>query len=142
MEFRLRCATDADVPAMHRVRKRVRENRLSDHTRITEASYLPYIVAGSAWVAETDDGIAGFAAIDPQARRVWALFVDPGFEGVGIGRALHTRMLDWARESGLKELTLSTQQSSRAVGFYSRSGWTQRSVTEEGEVSFQRSLRF
>ncbi len=125
---------------MHRVRKSVRENRLSDHTRITEASYLPYIVAGSAWVAETNDGIAGFAAIDPQERRVWALFVEPSFEGVGIGRALHTRMLDWARKYGLKQLTLSTEQSSRAVGFYSRSGWTQRSLNDEGEVIFERRL--
>jgi GNAT superfamily N-acetyltransferase len=126
---------------MHRVRKSVRENRLSDHTRITEASYLPYIAAGSAWVAETNNGIAGFGAIDPQARSVWALFVAPGFEGVGVGRALHSRMLEWAREYGLKELTLSTEQSSRAVEFYSRSGWTQRSVTAEGEVTFERSLR-
>ena len=140
MNFQLRCATEGDVPAMHRVRKSVRENRLSDHTRITEASYLPYIAAGSAWVAETQCGIAGFAAIDPQARSVWALFVRPDFEGAGIGRALHTRLLDWARDCGLKELTLSTEQSSRAAEFYSRSGWTQRSVTSDGEVTFERSI--
>ena len=54
MSYRIRPARVADVAAMHRVRHRVRENRLADPDRITKATYLPYIAAGTAWVAETD----------------------------------------------------------------------------------------
>jgi GNAT superfamily N-acetyltransferase len=125
---------------MHQVRKSVRENRLSDQTRITEPSYLPYIVAGSIWVAEVNDRIAGFAAIDAAASSVWALFVDPDFEGAGVGRALHAKMLAWAQRESLEPLTLTTEQSSRAVRFYSEAGWTQCGVTAEGEVIFERSV--
>lgn len=114
MNFRTRIASAHDVPAMHRLRFRVRENRLSDPQRVTPAFYLPYIAAGSAWVAETDDGIAGFGIIDGPAKSVWALFVDPGFEGARVGRALHRQMLRWAEEQGLGRLSLSTSKGSRA----------------------------
>ncbi len=140
MNIRIRSAVDADVGAMHRLRNRVRENRLADFTRITEASYPPYIAAGSAWVAEAKDGILGFAIIDAPATSVWALFVDPNTEGAGIGRALHVTMLDWARKQGIAHLSLSTEEGSRAVRFYQRAGWTQTAILQDGEVVFERSL--
>lgn len=137
MNFKIRIACAADVSAIHAVRSNVRENRLSDLDRITEASYLPYIAAGSMWVAETEAGIAGFAAIDAPARSVWALFVDPHSEGAGIGRALHYRMLEWAWEQGIRRLSLSTQDGSRALDFYERAGWTRAGTTAGGEVLFE-----
>ncbi len=140
MNVRIRNATTADIRAMHRLRNRVRENRLSDTTRINEASYLPYIAAGSAWVAEAEDGLIGFAAVDAPAASVWALFVDPIAEGAGIGRALHLEMLEWARQQGIGRLSLSTEEGSRAVRFYRRAGWTQIAVIPDGEVLFERSL--
>lgn len=140
MNIRIRSATDADVGAMHRLRNSVRENRLAALTRITEASYPPYIAAGSAWVAEAKDGILGFAIIDAPATSVWALFVDPNTEGAGIGRALHLTMLDWARQQGIAHLSLSTEEGSRAVQFYQRAGWTQTAILQDGEVVFERSL--
>ena len=139
MTFKIRNATAADVPAMHRLRGRVRENRLSDTTGVSEASYLPHITAGSAWVAVAGEGIAGFAAIDGPARTVWALFVDPMAEGAGVGRALHIRMLEWAREQGIGSLSLRTAQGSRAVNFYTSAGWRQVGTTADGEVLFERS---
>jgi GNAT superfamily N-acetyltransferase len=125
---------------MHRVRTDVRENRLSTPEKIKEASYLPYIAAGSAWVAETNTGIVGFAVIDASARKIWALFVDPDAEGAGIGQALHQHMMEWARETGLERLSLSTEKGSRAVRFYSQAGWQQSGFTAEGEVLFERSV--
>ena len=139
MKLTLRNATVSDVPAMHRVRTSVRENRLSETSHIKEAAYLPYITAGSIWVAETENGILGFSAIDATASRVWALFVDPVVEGAGIGLALHGRMLDWARAEGIAQLTLSTAEGSRAVQFYSRAGWKVAS-TANGEIRFEKSL--
>lgn len=139
MSLKIRTAAAADIAAMHRVRTSVRENRLSDATRITEAAYLPYVTAGTAWVAEGDEGIAGFAAIDAAARTVWALFVQPSAEGSGVGRALHDTMLRWAREHGIGHLTLSTNDGSRAMNFYIRAGWKQLGKAASGEVLFRKA---
>lgn len=141
MNFSIRTAAANDIPAMHRLRSGVRENRLSDPRRISEASYLPYIAAGSAWVAETDAGTVGFAAIDAQARSVWALFIDPNAEGAGIGRALHRRMLEWAREQGIACLSLDTGKGTRAAQFYQRAGWTRAGITDDGSLLFEISLQ-
>lgn len=141
MNPRIRIATPADVGAMHRLRNSVRENRLVADTQVRESSYLPYIAAGSAWVAEGASGLLGFAAVDARQCSIWALFVDPRYEGEGVGRALHGRMLEWARQQGLARLTLSTEAGSRAVDFYRRSGWRQTRVTAGGEVHFERTLR-
>lgn len=140
MDFRIRSASTTDIPAMHDLRKAVLENRLSDPRRITEASYLPYIAAGGAWVAETDIGIAGFAVIDALTGNVWALFIRPDAEGVGIGRALHAKMLGWAREQGISRLYLSTDKGTRAVKFYSRAGWMQVDTDVDEQAIFEKSL--
>jgi len=140
MTFTIRDASAADVAAMHRVRTSVKENRLSDPRNITEASYFPYVAARTAWVAETEADVAGFAAIDASSQRVWALFVDPEAEGAGIGRALHQRMLSWARAQGIHRLSLSTSRDTRAARFYALAGWTEAGVTADGEVCFERTL--
>ena len=142
MTFGISSATAADIPAMHRVRGSVRENRLSDPERVTQAAYRPYVAAGSAWVAENAAGIAGFAALDASAGRVWALFVAPECEGAGIGRALHGHMLAWARERGIAHLSLSTEPGSRSAGFYLRAGWRQAGITPDGELIFRLDAPF
>ena len=141
MDFRIRAASAEDIAGMHEVRGRVRENRLSNPRRITEASYRPYVAAGSAWVAETDAGIVGFAALDAPHGKVWALFVAPEAEGAGIARALHRRMIEWAQEQGLERLSLSTEAGSRAERFYREAGWIKAGLTEAGEVQFEMKLR-
>jgi GNAT superfamily N-acetyltransferase len=139
MNFTIRQAFAADVPAMHRLRNRVGENRLSDPQHISEATYLPYIAAGSSWIAETDDCVLGFGAIDACNATVWALFVDPQAEGCGIGRALHHQMINWAHEHGIGRLSLSTGKGTRAVEFYKRAGWTEVGTTADGEALFEKS---
>jgi GNAT superfamily N-acetyltransferase len=139
MRLKIRAATVADVFDMHCIRKRVRENRLSGTTRIQETTYLPYIAASSAWVAETDYGISGFAVIDAPSKSVWALFVDPGAERLGIGRALHFKMVNWAKQQGIDRLSLSTQEGSRAAKFYRQAGWSEIRTKHGGEVIFERS---
>lgn len=140
MLFVIRAASADDGPDMHRVRNKMRENRVSTPERVTEASYLPYVKAGSIWVAETRTGIVGFAALDAAEKRVWALFVDPDAEGAGIGRALHQRMLDWAHEHGLSRLTLSTDKTTRAARFCERAGWTEAGTSGDGEALFEIAL--
>jgi len=133
----IRPAAVADVAAMHRLRNKVRENRLSNPRRITEASYLPYIAAGSAWVAEAEAGLVGFAAVDGPSKQVWALFVDPDAEGGGVGRALHHHMLRWAREQGIGRLSLTTGDGTRAAEFYRRAGWKLTGLTADGDLHFE-----
>ena len=140
MSFAVRTATIADVPGMHRLRLGVAENRLSDNRAINEASYAPYIEAGSAWVAEKDGEVVGFAAADGQSQTLWALFVDPRAEGHGVGRALHERLILWAREQGITRLSLSTEKASRAAAFYRRAGWVEAGTAADGEVRFEITL--
>ena len=137
---KIRVAIASDIPEMHRVRMSVEENRLSDPARITQASYFPYFKAGSAWAALIDGRLVGFAMLDETAKSVWALFVEPGVEGSGVGRALHDRMLDWARERGIERLTLTTSPGTRAQQFYQRRGWTETGVAENDEVRFEKAL--
>ena len=91
----LRPAERADIPAMHRVRLAVRENRLSDPTRITEADYIAAMeVLGRTWVIEDGDAVVAFAS-GYYSGSVWALFVHPDHEGRGYGKTLHAVMIDW-----------------------------------------------
>jgi GNAT superfamily N-acetyltransferase len=140
MEFTIRAASASDAPSMHRVRAKVRENRLSDPQRVTEAAYLPYIQAGTIWVAEADGSVIGFAGLDGPSRSVWALFVDPDAEGAGVGRALHERMLLSAKERRLARLTLSTEEGTRAARFYQQAGWREIGTTTQGEALFEMAL--
>ena len=140
MRFRIRTATASDVPAMHRIRLAVHENRLRDPARVAEPDYLPFVAAGSAWVADCGTGLAGFAALDLADGNLWALFVDPGSAGFGIGRALHGVMLDKARAQRLARLWLTTARATRAERFYRRAGWHQVGVASDGELRFERAL--
>jgi GNAT superfamily N-acetyltransferase len=138
--MRIRAARAADSGAMHELRLRVAENRLSDPERVTEASYAAYLAQGAAWVAETEQGLAGFAILDVAAARVWALFVAPEAEGKGIGRALHARLLESAVEKGLRRLSLTTAPGTRAERFYVEAGWARTGWTGAGELSFEKDL--
>jgi GNAT superfamily N-acetyltransferase len=84
--------------------------------------------------------VLGFAAVNTDDESVWALFVDAAAEGLGVGRALHQRMLAWAQEQGIRQLTLSTAQGTRAAGFYKRAGWTEAGITPAGEAMFRINL--
>jgi GNAT superfamily N-acetyltransferase len=138
--MRIRAAAEPDIEAMHTLRLRVRENILSDPQRVTELSYLPHLDRDGAWVAETEQGLAGFAILDLAGGSVWALFVAPEAEGKGVGRALHARLLEAAAGHGLGRLVLSTAPGTRAERFYTEAGWSRTGLTKDGEVSFERNL--
>lgn len=141
MTFQIRPATLADVQAKHTLRLAVRKNKLSDRRKITEASYLPYVHAGSAWVAvDRSQIIVGFAAVDHVTESVWALFVQFEQEGLGIGRALHATMLTWARKHGIRGFWLVTAPGTRAERFYVSAGWEKSGASGTREAWFVRRL--
>jgi GNAT superfamily N-acetyltransferase len=144
MRYQIRPALAADIPGMHRVRLAVRENRLTT-AAITPAHYGPAITdAGRGWVAVSQHDqasleggtgslamsdtaemshVLGFAVGNAQTGNIWALFVDPNAEGLGIGQALHAQMVAWLFAQGLTTLSLGTAAGTRAQRFYELAGW-------------------
>jgi GNAT superfamily N-acetyltransferase len=133
-----RQAARADIPGMHRVRLAVKENMLSSPDRVSEADYISSIeVNGRGWVAESGDNIVAFAIGHATDGNIWALFVDPAYEGRGLGRRLNDTMVEWLKDQGLKKLWLSTDPDSRAAGFYTAVGWRHAGMTGHGEARFE-----
>lgn len=137
MGITLRVARRDDIPAMHRVRMSVQENRLVS-TSLSEADYVSAIESsGRGWVIEVDEAIVAFAVGDASNGSIWALFVEPGQEGRGYGRQLHDVMVRWLWQQGLEKLWLTTNPGTRAQRFYEASGWQYVGPAAHGEVRLE-----
>src|SRR2546430_8504474 len=86
------------------------------------------------FVALVDGAAAGFTQLYPlfssvSMKRLWLLndlFVAPAGRRAGAGRALLDRAERWARETGAKGLTLSTElTNATSQRLYESAGWTQ-----------------
>lgn len=136
----IRPATERDIADMHRVRTSVRENRLSDPARVQPGDYREMLSErGRGWVAEVDGSIVGFAVADRSRANVWALFVDPAFEGRGLGRRLHDVLLEWLFASSLDRVWLTTSPGTRAERFYRSAGWQVAGPEDDGEIRLEHS---
>ena len=122
---------------MHRVRTSVRENRLVSAV-ISEADYVEHIEQrGRGWVIEVAGELVAFAVADVRNGSIWALFVDPRFEGRGCGRQLLDSSVAWLWEQGLESLWLTTAPDTRAQRFYEAAGWRVAARTASGEVRLE-----
>ncbi len=137
---RVRRAGYDDVPTLMAIRSAVRENVLSDPAKVPNSAVREFIDRTGIWVWEEDGRVLGFSAVDTRDGSVWALFVDPAWEGRGIGRALLPPALDDLRRVGWREVRLTTQAGSRAERFYRRDGWISDGTATDGDVVFQKSL--
>jgi putative acetyltransferase len=72
-------------------------------------------------VAESDGRLAGVAQLDPRSGILRALFVDDGFQGRGVGRALLERVEARARAAGCARL--HGAMSLNAIAFYRSAGF-------------------
>lgn len=94
--MKIRVATDSDIPEMGRVRMSVRENRIASLSSLRPGDTERMLNGdGCGWVCEVAGRIVAFAIADLSGANVYALFVEPGHEGQGIGRRLHDTMMDW-----------------------------------------------
>src|SRR5688500_1198390 len=119
----IREARLTDILRMQVIRHSVRENVLSDPALVTDKDYLEFLVIrGKGWVCELDGQVIGFAIVDLKENNVWALFVQPEYEGRGAGKGLHRVMLDWYFEQTKTPLWLGTAFGTRAETFYRRQG--------------------
>lgn len=112
----------------------MKDNRLTDPSRLTEDHYRPYLAdRGETWRASIDGQIAGFGTMDYEDCSIWALFVDPAFEGLGLGKLLLAKLVERARDNQMHKISLVTTPGTRAEAFYLRFGWYPVGVTEDGE---------
>lgn len=134
-----------DLDQIFDVRVSVIENHLDrEQLRtlgITEQSMAAAMESElGAWVAESGGRIVGFSMAQAGDGRVFALFVRPGFEGVGIGKALLGLAVEWLRDGGLSTAWLTTGEGSRAVRFYESQGWSTDYAVDGGEIRFELDL--
>lgn len=126
-----------DVRAAHAIRLRVRENQLSDPSKVVEQDYHDFMARDTrSWVCELNGSMIGFAMVDVEKRDVWALFVAPEHELKGAGRNLHDVLCAWYFQRA-DVLRLSTSPGTRAEGFYRAAGYTAVGTSANGEIIFE-----
>ena len=131
-------AQTTDIPQIQIVRNSVKENMLSNPALVTDADVEEFIhVRGKGWVCEIGDSIVGFAIADLKDDNIWALFVHTEYEGRGIGKHLHDRMLNWYFSQEKNKLWLGTSPNTRAEKFYRKAGWKQTGTHGKGEIKFE-----
>lgn len=136
-----RDARIADIPQIQVVRNSVKENTLSNPVLVTDEDCKNYLLyRGKGWICEIDDRIVGFAIADLKGHNVWALFVEPQFEGMGIGKRLHDEMLDWYFSQTATAIWLGTAPGTRAEKFYRKAGWKEVGVHGKGEMKFEMTI--
>jgi len=136
----IRSATVLDIPRLMEIRGSVRENRLSDPNRVTIADYEWHIAHGPIHIWEENGVITGLSASDPRDGSIWGLFVDPAYEGRGIGQALIAAACRSVADAGHSRAKLSTDAGTRAERFYLRNGWIAQGFSERGELVFTKAL--
>ncbi|MEJ1964346.1 MAG: GNAT family N-acetyltransferase [Gammaproteobacteria bacterium] len=136
----IRVATFDDIETMRVIRASVAENRLIDPRRATPEKYREMLgIRGKGWVCESEGRIVAFGIADAASRSLWALFVKPGFERLGFGRALHNAMVAWLFEVAATPIWLSTGPDTRAARFYAAAGWRPEKPLDNGELCFSRA---
>ena len=85
--------------------------------------------APGQWIVVVDTtagstGFASFGAVDAHRGHLYALYVDPGSWGIGLGSLLLEASLARLRESAVERVELWVQvENVRAQRFYERRGW-------------------
>ncbi len=131
-------ATIRDIAQIQFVRNAVKENMLSDPALVPDKDVEEYMTKrGKGWVCEVDKKIAGFSIVDLVDNNVWALFVHPDFEAMGVGKKLHQMMMDWYFVQTKEKIWLGTEPKSRAEKFYRMQGWKEVGIHGKGEIKFE-----
>ncbi|MGN6695242.1 MAG: GNAT family N-acetyltransferase [Aquihabitans sp.] len=143
-EVRVRLADASDAPALPLIEAAAGERFrtvaglefVADH----DPSFAPEILdparaEGRVWVAESKDGLAGYAlALDLDGQpHLEQISVLPDWSGRGVGRALIEAVVGWAAALGRSSVTLATfRDVPWNAPLYAHLGWT---TLEEVEVA-------
>ncbi|WP_421551299.1 GNAT family N-acetyltransferase [Pseudomonas yamanorum] len=140
----LRLATPDDINAIFDIRTAVVQNHLS-REQMAELGITPQLVVESmreapcVWLAEVDGTPVAFSMVDVAEGEVFALFVLPSHENLGLGRQLMA-----VAEAALFErhdtlfLITDGRDHIRANGFYQRLGWSMVDTAEGDDVRYQK----
>jgi GNAT superfamily N-acetyltransferase len=133
---KIRRARRQDHARVTEIRNSVTENVLGDPSRVTVEHYNWFCDNPGVWLWEEDGAILGFSAADTRDGSIWALFIAPGHERRGIGRALFGKACDVLRQDGHRTAWLTTSPCTRAEGFYRAAGWKVIGTSPRGELVF------
>lgn len=99
-----------------------------------ELTLTPEKLAGwQVWVAETGGEIAGMVALSLDGgAEVEDFFVEPAFQGQGVGAALMETLLDAARASGAAVLEVDADPNAEAI--YAKLGFETFSRSPSGSI--------
>lgn len=136
-------ATPDDIETLFAIRTSVAQNHQSreeiGRLGVTAESLTEMLETRSrAWLCHLEGTAAGFSMADSTRATVFAVFVQPGFEGRGIGRRLMAEAEAWLFQLGWDQIWLATgsDESLRAWGFYLHLGWVPAGVLDDGQVRF------
>lgn len=138
----IREAQISDIQQIQIVRNAVKENTLSNPNLVTDDDCKEFITnRGKGWVFEINNEIVGFSIVDIINNNIWALFMHPKFEKLGIGIQLHNVMLNWYFEQTTKTVWLGTSPNTRAEKFYRKAGWVSIGMNGKDEIKFEMSYQ-
>jgi GNAT superfamily N-acetyltransferase len=148
MHLEIREATVADVPTLFAIRTAVRENQMT-MAELASVGVTPETVAdlirsenARTWLGLCDTQPSAFAMARIVPGDLFALFVLPNREGLGLGSLFLAEAEDWLSLYGVQEAWLLTGRDPalRAAQFYSSRGWRTDGHEADGQVRFTKCL--
>jgi len=139
-----RRADSGDAVELFRVRTSVRENHQTEEELakhgVTRESLARMLASDDAcgWCAELARRIVAFTIARRSERDVFALFVEPDFEGLGLGSTLLDSAVEWLSATGNERLRLTTGRGTPAQSFYLNRGWTDIGTPSSEVVMLER----
>jgi GNAT superfamily N-acetyltransferase len=141
MSHVIRRAHDRDHARVIEIRNAVSENVLDEPSRpMVERDYAWFRDNPGIWLWEENGAVLGFSAADTRDGSIWALFVAPGHERRGIGRALFEKACDVLRQAGHRTAWLTTEAGSSAEALYRAAGWKVIGTNLKGDLIFHSRL--
>ncbi|WP_395607961.1 GNAT family N-acetyltransferase [Pseudomonas sp. B22129] len=145
MHMLIRVATEDDVDTLFAIRTSVQQNHLS-REQLAGLGITPQVLAEGireapcVWIAEVDGQPAAFSMADLAQGEVFAMFVRPAYEGLGLGRQLMavTEAALFERHETLFLIT-DGREEIRANGFYRRLGWALEDRVDGDDVRYRKS---
>ncbi|WP_411385251.1 N-acetyltransferase family protein [Pseudomonas sp. MPB03] len=129
MDYLIRNAMDTDAPAISQtIINALRQSNAQDYSpeiidqvvqNFSPPAILQLLAQRQILVATVDNHIVATASLDQDVVR--SVFVDPSYQGKGLGRHLMTRIQSIAINAGLKLLRVPS--SITAEGFYASLGF-------------------
>ncbi len=144
MQTQIRVATQDDVDTLFVIRTSVVQNHLS-REQMADLGITPQGLADSiheadcVWIAQVDGQPVAFSMVDLAEGEVFAMFVLPTHENLGLGRQLMA-----VAEAALFELhdrlflITDGRDEIRANGFYQRLGWSVVANLDGDDVRYEK----